>query len=75
MSNREEIERLIAHLEVAQDALLQMYDLLAEGPTAWECYERTMGVWYKRFLTEKPEGERYRNVRPLYYIPAPEPKP
>lgn len=44
-------------------------------PVVWECYERNMGAWYKRFVSEKPEGDRYRDIRPLYFIPAPEPKP
>jgi hypothetical protein len=35
-------------------------------PDAWCCEERTMGVWYKRYVTEEPQGGRYRNVTPLY---------
>lgn len=59
----------------AADELERLYAALANGPSVWECYERNMGAWWHRFVTEKPDGDRYRDVRPLYFIPAPEPKP
>ena len=43
-------------------------------PVAWKCQERTMGAWYTRYVDERPNGERYRNIVPLYaHPPAAEP--
>ena len=43
-------------------------------PVAWACYERSMGEWRKRYVDEKPTGERYRDIVPLYAAP-PSPQP
>lgn len=43
-------------------------------PVAWKCQERTMGAWHTRYVDERPTGERYRNIVPLYaHPPAAEP--
>lgn len=38
-------------------------------PVAWKCQERTMGAWHTRYVDERPTGERYRNIVPLYAHP------
>ena len=38
---------------------------------AWSCYERNMGTWYHRLVSEKPTGDRYRDIVPLYATPQP----
>ena len=44
-------------------------------PVAWKCQERTMGAWYTRYVDERPAGERYRNIVPLYSAPQPHTAP
>ena len=44
-------------------------------PVAWKCQERTMGAWHIRYVDERPTGERYRNIVPLYAAPQPHTAP
>lgn len=44
-------------------------------PVVWKCQERTMGAWHTRYVDERPTGERYRNIVPLYATPQPHAAP